>query len=347
MSNQYFGGCDPPIPWIGGKSVLIPIIRRIMPDYPKKYVEVFGGGGALTFSGKIAPIQIYNDFNQHLVNFMRTLKARADILLQKLTGVFDADGSFREDFKKEYFLNARDQFLISSKVFYNSEEFEKYFDQIKKIINSAQTLEEKISKLWLAGEIMKEYDDRAKDPRLWDAVNFYILMKCSYSATGNSWAIKPVNYESIIALINGAFRMLQSVIIEHKDCIDLINFHDAPGTFLYCDPPYYMAEALYNDVPLFGDAKHRELHDTLLECESKVLLSYNDCPFIDELYSEDKWYKMRVARPNSMILHNSPGALYNEFLIANYDIFELYNFGRQTTLYEDYEPTDNEGRIIL
>ena len=43
MSNQYYGGCDPPIPWIGGKSVLIPVIRRIMPDYPKKYVEVFGG----------------------------------------------------------------------------------------------------------------------------------------------------------------------------------------------------------------------------------------------------------------------------------------------------------------
>ncbi len=32
MSNQYYGVCDPPIPWIGGKSVLIPVIRRIMPD---------------------------------------------------------------------------------------------------------------------------------------------------------------------------------------------------------------------------------------------------------------------------------------------------------------------------
>ena len=123
MSNQYYGGCDPPIPWIGGKSVLIPIIRRIMPDYPKKYVEVFGGGGALTFSGKIAPIQIYNDFNQHLVNFMRVLKSRADELLNRLMGVYNSDGSFRENFLKEFFLNARDQFIIASKVFYHIEIF--------------------------------------------------------------------------------------------------------------------------------------------------------------------------------------------------------------------------------
>ena len=347
MSNQYYGGCDPPIPWIGGKSVLIPVIRRIMPDYPKKYVEVFGGGGALTFSGRIAPIQIYNDFNQHLVNFMRTLKSRADTMLDKLLGVYNGDGSFRDDFVHEFFLNARDQFIISSKVFYHNDDFGGFYDQIKKIINSAGDLQDKVYKLWLVGEIIKEYDERAKDPKLWDAVNFYILMKCSYSATGNSWAIKPVNYESVITIINGAFRMLQNVIIEHKDCIDLINFHDAPGTFLYCDPPYYMAESLYGGVPLFGDSKHKQLHDTLLGCESKVLLSYNDCRYIDDLYSEDKWYKMRVARPNSMVLHNTPGAVYNEFLIANYDIFELYNYGIQTTFFDDYEPINNEGRIIL
>lgn len=347
MSNQYYGGCDPPIPWIGGKSALIPVIRRIIPYYPKKYVEVFGGGGALTFSGKIAPIQIYNDFNQHLVNFMRTLKSRADILLEKLMGVYNSDGSFRDDFVHEYFLNTRDQFIIASKVFYHNEDFEDLYEQIKKLINSAETPDEKIYKLWLASEITKEYDDRAKDPKLWDAVNFYILMKCSYSATGTSWAIKPVNYESVISLINDSFHMLRSVIIEHKDCIDLIKFHDSPGTFLYCDPPYYMAESLYNGVPLFGDQKHKELHDTLLDCKSKVLLSYNDCQFIDELYCEDKWYKMRVARPNSMILHNTPGAIYNEFLIANYDIFELYNVGCQTTLFDDYSDIDNEGRITL
>lgn len=347
MSNQYYGGCDPPIPWIGGKSVLIPIIRRIMPDYPKKYVEVFGGGGALTFSGKIAPIQIYNDFNQHLVNFMRVLKSRADEILNRLMGVYNADGSIREEFAKEFFLNARDQFLIASKVFYHNEHFGDFYDQIKKLINSAETLDDKLHKLWLASEMIKEFDDRAKDPKLWDAVMFYILMKCSYSATGMSWAIKPVNFESITTLINSAFKMLQSVIIENKDCIDLIKFHDAPGTFLYCDPPYYMAEDLYNGVPLFGDAKHRQLHDTLLQCESKVLLSYNDCQFIDELYCEDKWYKMRVARPNSMVLHTTPGAMYNEFLIANYDIFELYSSGVQETFFDEYEPIDDEGRITL
>ena len=138
-----------------------------MPDYPKKYVEVFGGGGALTFSGQIAPIQIYNDFNQHLVNFMRVLKSRADELLNRLMGVYNSDGSFREDFMREYFLNARDQFIIASKVFYHNEDIEDLYEQVRKQINSAESLDDKVYKLWLTSEMLKRavkthHDDRGK-----------------------------------------------------------------------------------------------------------------------------------------------------------------------------------------
>jgi DNA adenine methylase len=80
-----------------------------------------------------------------------------------------------------------------------------------------------------------------------------------------------------------------------------------------------------------------ELHDTLLECKSDVLLSYNECPFIDELYSESKWYKMKLSRPHSMVLHRGSGAVYNEFLIANYDIYKLYNGDGQLTFLELFD----------
>ncbi len=347
MNNSYFGGCDPPIPWIGGKSVLIPVIRKVMPEYPKKYVEVFGGGGALTFSGRIAPVQIYNDFNQHLVNFMRTLKTRSDDLIGRLLGVYDSNGNLCEEFRQRFFLNSRDLFLITMRTFYHTNDFEKLYDRICRILSSAESLPEKQHAYFLAESIMQEYRHFGDDPALWDAVFFYILMKCSYSATGTSWAIKPVNYNSIIKLLNDASVMLQSVIIENKDCIELIRFHDGKGVFFYCDPPYYEAEDLYSGVPLFGDDKHKALHDALLECEGKVLLSYNECEYIDRLYSEDKWYKMRLSRPHNMVLHNGGGQMYNEFLIANYDIFELYSVGRQMTLFEEYT-TYNEGeRIIL
>lgn len=347
MNNSYCGGCDPPIPWIGGKTVLIPIIRKVMPEYPKKYVEVFGGGGALTFSGRIAPIQIYNDFNQHLVNFMRILKTRSNEIIDRLLGVYDSNGHLCEEFKRRFFLNSRDYFLITMRTFYHTADFEKLYDKLCKILNSADTLDEKLHAYFLAEKIMEDYKKFNDDPALWDAVFFFILMKCSYSATGTSWAIKPVNYNSIVRLLNDAAVMLQSVIIENKDCIELIKFHDGKGVFLYNDPPYYEAEDLYGDVPLFGDTKHIELHDTLLECEGKVLLSYNECEFIDKLYSEDKWFKMRLSRPHNMVLHNGGGQMYDEFLIANYDIFELYSYGMQTTFFDEITTYTEGERIIL
>ena len=85
----------------------------------------------------------------------------------------------------------------------------------------------------------------------------------------------------------------------------------------------------------------------MLNCEGKVLLSYNECDFIDSLYSEDKWFKMRISRPHNMVLHNGGGQMYNEFLIANYDIFEPYSFGAQTTFFEEFKPYTEGERIIL
>ena len=347
MSDIIVKGCEPPIPWIGGKSVLLPVIKRIMPDSPKKFIDVFGGGGSVSLSGRYAPTQIYNDYNPHLANFMRIVKSRSDDLTDKLTGAYNSDGTLNEDFERTFFINSRDGFTACCNVFHKGESWEKLFDANLKIQLKAASLAEKEHAWSIVLDTWRLYKERQNDPELMDAVMFCILMKCSYSATGTSWACKPINRDGMVRLINDASRMLQGIIVENKDCIDLIKFHDAPGSFIYCDPPYYMAEALYNGVPLFGDDKHRQLHDTLFECESNVLLSYNECEFIDKLYSEDKWYKIRLSRPHSMVLHNGAGATYDEFLIANYDIFELYNCDGQMTLMDLPDTLTEEGRIIL
>lgn len=337
MSGNYYSGCEPPIPWIGGKTVLIPVIKRIIPEYPKKFVDVFGGGGSVSLSGRIAPIQIYNDYNPHLTNFMTVVKTRANDLINKLTGVYNSDGTLNENFERTFFINSRDCFNACCNVFHKGESWEKLFDANLKTQLKAASLAEKEHAWSIVLDAWRLYKERENDPELIDAVLFFYLMKCSYSATGTSWACKPVNYDSVVRLLNEASRMLQCITIENKDCIDLIRLHDAPGTFFYCDPPYYMAEGLYNGVPLFGDAKH----------ESKVLLSYNECDFIDALYSEDKWYKMRLSRPHNMVLRSGGGAVYNEFLIANYDIFELYNCDGQATFFDETETLNEKGRIIL
>lgn len=48
-----------------------------------------------------------------------------------------------------------------------------------------------------------------------------------------------------------------------------------------------------------------------------------------------------------MVLRNGGGEMYNEFLIANYDIYKLYNGDGQLTLLEQFDALNAEGRIIL
>ena len=52
----------------------------------------------------------------------------------------------------------------------------------------------------------------------------------------------------------------------------------------YCDPPYYDAEDCY--AVGFPKEDHQRLHDALLECQGFVMVSYNYCPFIVDLYKE-------------------------------------------------------------
>ena len=89
--------------------------------------------------------------------------------------------------------------------------------------------------------------------------------------------------------------------------------YDRPDAFLYFDPPYYDAEDCYAAV--FPKEDHQRLHDALLECQGYVMVSYNYCPFIVELYKE--FYIFHTTRPNSM--SQKAGSEYEEIVITNYD----------------------------
>ena len=102
---------------------------------------------------------------------------------------------------------------------------------------------------------------------------------------------------------------LMPVVIEHKSYDDLIRVYDRPTAFFYLDPPYFGTEKMY-DVPFTRD-DHVKLKQLLNCIKGLFLLSYNDDPFIRELYKD--FNIEAIDRSNNM----STGR-YKELLIRNY-----------------------------
>ena len=166
------------------------------------------------------------------------------------------------------------------------------------------------------------------------AAKFYYLIQYSYGHKTDQYCCKPVSMWKKFPLIERAAERLQSVAIENRDFEELIKLYDRPDSFFYCDPPYYDTESFYNDVD-FKREDHIRLRNTLLECEGKFLVSYNDCPEIRELWDIPGIYIEEVIRPNNLALRYESGAEYHEVFISNYDTSERRNINRQLSFLDD------------
>lgn len=72
-----------PIKWFGGKHYLAKEIISLLPQH-KVYVEAFGGGGSILTQKKPSKIEVYNDIDADLVNFLMVLRNRRDELIEAL-----------------------------------------------------------------------------------------------------------------------------------------------------------------------------------------------------------------------------------------------------------------------
>ena len=134
-----------------------------------------------------------------------------------------------------------------------------------------------------------------------------------------------------------SLRRLASVVIENKDFEGLIRQYDRKNAFFYCDPPYFEAEDCY--AVEFPKEDHQRLHDVLLNCQGYVMVSYNCCPYILELYKE--FYIFHTTRPNSM--SQTADSEYEELIITNYDPQKLGGDGSQLTLFPAWSGMDEDG----
>lgn len=119
------------------------------------------------------------------------------------------------------------------------------------------------------------------------------------------------------------------VQIYSEDFEQLIERIDKKEVLYYCDPPYTEAEKKGFYGKNFSEEDHFRLAEVLSGVEGKFLLSYDDKPFVRELYSK---FHIKEVKLNYGIQGGSKEKKYQELLIANYPIakrMELTDFIRK------------------
>ena len=286
----------PFIPWVGGKEKLAPYVRQVLPSSPKAYIEPFGGSGAILLGLPASKIRIdvYNDFNADLVNLFLCVRDHSMTLMKEL----------------EYLpFHSRAEFEFTKAMLRREKSLQAYLDRLDMEIETVETCLPQDQAEELA-EILKGQAELYCVKR---AAAFFRLGRGSFNGTFSSFAIKPVDIRAFFKLIADASERLQGVVIENKDAVQLVQDMDDPGTIFYCDPPYYQAEQHY-DVE-FTKQDHIRLHDALNQCSGNVIVSYNNCDYIRDLYRD--FYILAFSRPNSM--SHKAGSQYLEIIMTNYD----------------------------
>ena len=264
--------------------------------------------------GKSIPdkFEVYNDYNANLVNLFRCMRDRPLGFIREL-GFLN--------------LNARDDFMVLKK-FFKKEEFTEEF--LSQELHLTDILLPEIQ----AAEIRELYKKSKCSYDLRRAVMFLKLIRYSYSSGGKSFACQPFNIANLFTLIKQLGKRMENTVVENQDFEVLIKHYDRPDAFFYCDPPYYTSEYVYECGFTWED--HIRLKKTLSEANGKLLISYNDCQEIRELYSGLSMFDF--SRTHSMAQRYEAGKEFKELLIANYDIYERerekekYN---QLTLFND------------
>lgn len=146
------------------------------------------------------------------------------------------------------------------------------------------------------------------------AIKFLLVIKTSFGSKGTTFGCASKSISNMTKCLEGVQERLKNVVIEHCDFERLIAIYDRADALFYLDPPYYKTEKYY--AVEFAKEDHLRLRDALSLIKGKFLLSYNDDPYVKELYSGFKIEE--VTRNNSLANKVTSNAEYKELIITNY-----------------------------
>jgi len=281
------GTLKSPLRYPGGKNR---VARRLLAHAPahSDYREIFAGGGAVFFAKSRAKKNWLNDLHPGLYAFYRAVQKQFDAFADLCR---NQDGELRALFdewagRRDLMEKSGDEHLAERAV--------QYF-----FLNRT---------VW-GGRVV--YDPRRKS-RL-------------YFSNPRGWS----NIEKKLAHLRMISRKLEGVKItcqSYEKCLS----GATSETFIYADPPYFresvghVTDRLYDKS--FDIECHRELACRLAASGAKVMVSYDDCPEIRELYAGWKIRKLQwhycgryaVTNDAKRSGEKEKKVLGNELIIMNY-----------------------------
>lgn len=123
------------------------------------------------------------------------------------------------------------------------------------------------------------------------AAAFFVLNRITFSGTSCSGGYSQESFnkrftDTSIERAENVSELLEEVKITNLDYERLLS-EDGNNVFIFMDPPYYTAtkSALYGkNGELHKGFDHERFADAVKKCKHKWLITYDDCPYIRELY---------------------------------------------------------------
>lgn len=130
------------------------------------------------------------------------------------------------------------------------------------------------------------------------AAYYFVINRCSFSGATLSGGFSKESSEKRFTSnsINNILSLnLSKIVFENKDFIEFLDkyYQDDEETLIFLDPPYYL-----NNPKLYGD--NGDLHEyfdhkalfEILKKRKNWVLCYNDCDYINKLYTDYEIYNV-------------------------------------------------------
>lgn len=263
-----------PIIYYGGKTRDASWIINQFPEH-KVFVDVFGGGGSISFAKHPSELDVYNDIG-NVVIFMECLQKYGDELYESL---------YHTTWSRQWFYEA-------------VERWKEISDEIIAASKKSDTPYREAFKL--DKEKMVEF------ARAWYTV---IIQGFTHEEKSDSWKpSKTVDlafpWRNHIESLPQFTDRLTRITIENRDFKDIIARYDSHDTLFYCDPPYMVATRASqgNYMNEMTYARHYELLTQLNGIKGQSLVSMYSEPLYEKELKD--WRRLEITH-RSAILNTS------------------------------------------